>query len=116
MTKSKGTKIVERLKNFAEVLETNESISDHYTRRTVRLNLELEEYNGDLVRKTRKLLGASQAVFSQFLGVSVKTVHDWEQDRKVPKEVACRFMDEIRNDPSYWLRRLRKLSTVVDGK
>jgi len=26
--------------------------------------------------------------------------------------VACRFMDEIRRDPSYWLARLRE-STVV---
>jgi len=60
-----------------------------------------------MVRRTRGLLRASQAVFARFLGVSVKTVRAWEQGFNVPSDMACRFMDEIRRDPSYWLRRLR---------
>ena len=114
MAKSKGKKIVDRLKNFAETLERSESITDKFTCRTIKLNLEPAHYSADLVKKTRSLLGASQAIFAQFLGVSVKTVHDWEQNRKPPKDVACRLMDEIRSDPEYWLNRLKELSVTVN--
>lgn len=115
MAKSKGKKIVDRLKNFAETLEQGENITDKFTCRTIKLNLEPSPYRAELVKEARELLGASQAIFAQFLGVSVKTVHDWEQDRKRPKEVACRFMDEIRRDPGYWLNRLRELSVTANA-
>jgi putative transcriptional regulator len=105
--------IVERLKDFAETLETSESVTDKFTCRTIKLKLEPTTYSADLVKETRKLLGASQAIFAQFLGVSVKTVHDWEQGRKPPRDVACRLMDEIRRDPEYWLNRLKELSIAT---
>ncbi len=114
MTESKGKKIVDRLRNFAETLERSESITDKFTCRTIKLNLEPAPYSADLVKETRELLGVSQAIFAQFLGVSVKTVHDWEQDRKTPKNVARRLMDEIRRDPEYWLNRLRDLSVTTN--
>ena len=114
MAKSKGRKIVDRLKNFAETLERNESITDKFTCRTIRLNLEPASYSADSVKSTRKLLGASQAIFAQFLGVSIKTVHDWEQNRKTPRNAACRLMDEICRDPEYWLNRLKELSVTAN--
>lgn len=114
MAASKGRKIVDRLKNFAETLERSESITDKFTCRTIKLNLEPAPYDADSVKETRKLLGASQAIFAQFLGVSVKTIHDWEQNRKTPRDVACRLMDEIRRDPEYWLKRLRELSVTAN--
>ncbi|NQT39985.1 MAG: transcriptional regulator [Planctomycetes bacterium] len=113
MDKPKGKKIVDRLKDFAETLQRSESITDKFTCRTIKLNLEPATYNAELVKETRKLLGASQAIFAQFLGVSVKTVHDWEQSRKPPRDVACRLMDEIRRDPDYWLNRLKELSVAT---
>lgn len=113
MKDSKGKKIVERLKRFSETLESGETITDKYTCRTIKLNLEPRSYSAELVKQTRELLGTSQTIFAQFLGVSVKTVCDWEQDRKKPKEVACRLMDEIRRDPQYWLNRLKELSVPV---
>ena len=114
MAKSNGKKIVDRLKTFSETLERSESITDKFTCRTIKLNLDPVPYDADLVQRTRKLLGASQAIFAQFLGVSVKTVHDWEQDRKTPRDVACRLMDEIRRDPEYWLNTLRELSVMAN--
>lgn len=75
--------------------------------RQVVLELDLHEFQPDDVRRTRQLLGASQGVFAKFLGVSPQTVRAWEQGTKTPREVACRFMDEIRRDPAYWRARLQ---------
>ena len=68
-------------------------------------------YHPRLVRETRDLLAASQAVFARFLGVSVQTVRAWEQGVNTPSTLASRFLDEIRHDPAYWRTRLRE--TVV---
>jgi putative transcriptional regulator len=114
MSKPKGEKIVERLKGFAETLEKSENITARFTCRTIRLNLQPHQYGPDQVKKARSLLGSSQAIFAQFLGVSVRTVHDWEQGRKTPKDVACRLMDEIRRDPGYWLNRMKELSVAAN--
>lgn len=111
---SRGAKIVERLKNFAETLEKNETISDKFTCRTIKADLQPQQYSPELVKETRNLLHASQAIFANFFGVSVKTVHDWEQGRTSPQGTACRLMDEIRRDPHYWLKRLKELVTSDD--
>ena len=108
--KSVGSKIVTRLKGFVEAVESGKDPVERFTCRTVRLNLEPQAYNAALVKRTRALLGASQAIFAQFLGVSASAVQDWEQGAKPPKGVACRLMDEIRRDPNYWQSRLRELS------
>jgi putative transcriptional regulator len=107
---SVGRKITQRLKNFVEAVEGGEDPTKRFTCRTIRLQLETQQYNPDLVKETRRLLGASQAIFAQFLGVSASAVQDWEQGEKPPKGSACRLMDEIRRDPEYWLKRLRELS------
>jgi putative transcriptional regulator len=65
-----------------------------------------------LVKQTRALLGASQAVFANFLGVSVKTVRAWEQGVNTPSAMACRFMDEIRRDPKHWIARLSEAAVA----
>ena len=111
--KSVGNKIVRRLKGFVEAVENGEDAQQLFTCRTIRLQLEPQEYSPDLVKSTREILGASQAIFAQFLGVSTSAVQDWEQGYKPPKGIACRMMDEIRRDPEYWLRRLRECSTPI---
>jgi DNA-binding transcriptional regulator YiaG len=50
----------------------------------------------------------SQAVFAKLLGVSLNTVRAWEQGVNHPSDMACRFLDEIRRDPAYWVRRLKE--------
>jgi len=115
---SVGTKIVNSLKNFVETIEASDNVDDVLRRfncRTIRLNLESQSYSPELVKSTRGLLGASQAIFAQFLGVSTSAVQDWEQGAKPPKGSACRLMDEIRRDPDYWISRLRDLATPVSA-
>jgi len=101
-----GQKIADRLSRMSETVERTQDVSLAYTCRTVKLNLEPQEYTPDLVRATRNVLSASQAIFAEFLGVSVKTVRDWEQGIEHPNRLACRFMDEIRRNPEYWRQRL----------
>jgi len=101
-----GARILERLTDFAEALEAEGAIPQRFNRRRVILDLQPAPYGPNLVRQTRILLGASQAVFAQFLGASVKAVRAWEQGVNAPNEMACRFMDEIRRNPKYWRDRL----------
>jgi putative transcriptional regulator len=40
------------------------------------------------VAKTREITGLSQTRFAQLLGVSVRTLQDWEQGRRAPSGAA----------------------------
>ena len=79
MSNSLGEKLQRRLGAFAAALENHESVSERFTCRTIKLQLEPRSYGPRQVKGTRKLLGVSQAIFAQFLGVSVKAVSAWEQ-------------------------------------
>ena len=104
---SVADRIVSRLTHFTKALESGEAVSEKFTVRTIRLNLQPTAYDTESVRKTRELLNLSQPLFAKFLGVSVQTVRAWEQGDNVPSDMACRFLDEINRDPAYWQRRLR---------
>ncbi len=107
-----ASEIIDGLKGFAEALQNKDLISERFTCRRVVLDLNPTRYSPELVRKTRDLLGASQAIFAQFLGVSTQTVRAWEQGVNMPQDVACRFMDEIRRDPGYWQERFKNAMVV----
>lgn len=107
MKASVGHEIVTRLEDFAEALGGDRPISDRFTCRRVVLDLNPTPYDPALVRSTREILSASQAMFAKFLGVKTKTVQHWEQGLSAPSDMACRFMDEIRQNPSYWLKRFK---------
>jgi putative transcriptional regulator len=105
MKKSFGQDLIERLTRFTDALESG--ATEEFTCRRVTLELSKRRYTPKLVQQTRAMLKTSQALFAQFLGVSVKTVHAWEQGVTEPSDIARRFMDEIRADPEYWRRRFR---------
>lgn len=107
MKASVGSEIVKRMTDFTEALACEQPISERYTCRRVVLDLSPTPYDPELVRETRKILGASQAMFAKFLGVKTRTVQHWEQGLSTPRDMACRFMDEIRTNPSYWLDRFK---------
>ena len=108
--KSLGTELTARLQKFVTELEKTDDLKARFTVRTVKLKLVPKNYTAEMVRGVRQQLRASQAVFAQFLGVSVSTVQDWEQGSKPPRGSACRLMDEIRTDPGYWNKRLQELA------
>ena len=108
---SLGSRIVERLEEFKNALNSGSKILDRFTCRKLKLELEPTRYGPKEVKHTRKLLNASQALFAKFLGVSASTVRAWEHGTNLPSAMACRFMDEIRRDPEHWIERLK--SAVV---
>jgi putative transcriptional regulator len=116
MKQTKATSVASRiiggLQEFADALDANQPLSEQFTCRLVQLDLRTTDYGPDQVKETRKILNSSQALFARFLGVSVKTVRAWEQGVNAPKEVACRFMDEIRLNPSYYQKRLRESAVL----
>jgi len=99
--------VIKRLTEFTEALEGGAKISERFTCRKMELDLKPQSYDSKLVKQTRELLGASQAIFARFLGVSVKLVSAWEQGTKEPSDLACRFMDEIRANLDSMRKRLR---------
>ena len=103
---SLSKRMLDRLKDFAGALERKEDLASRFTCRRVASNISITTKDQDGVRKTRQLLGLSQARFAQFFGVSAKTVRAWEHGVNTPSDLACRFMDEIRRNPKYWIRRL----------
>lgn len=110
--KSFGELLCEGLDEVADALARDrQSIPKEFTCHTVTLELAPIRYTPEMVQQTRAKLGASQAVFARFLGVSVKTVCAWEQGVNVPNESACRFMDEIQANPEHFKARLASLVT-----
>jgi putative transcriptional regulator len=107
MKASVGKRVVDRLQEFAEALENKEVVSERFTCRRFTLELQPTTYSPELVKGTRDLLNASQAVFAMFLGVSRGTVRRWELGTNEPSDMACRFMDEIRSNPELFRERLR---------
>jgi len=103
------SEILEALADFTDALEKGE-VTQRLTCRQFKLNLKPTQYSPDLVKETRKMLGLSQPLFGRFLGVSPKTVRAWEQGINVPHPMACRFMDEIRKNRAYWMKRLRSMA------
>jgi putative transcriptional regulator len=106
-----GELLAEGLQDLAETLRSDpQSVPQKFACRTLDLSVEPTVYTPELVQETRRILGVSPTVFSKFLGVSVRTVHAWERGDNVPKESACRFMDEIRAQPGYFVERIRSMA------
>jgi putative transcriptional regulator len=109
---SVGERIVRGLQEFVDTLEKKQPITQKFTCRVVELDLRPTPYDPKHVKETRLLLNASQSVFARFLGVSVKTVRAWEQGVNTPNDMACRFMDEIKFNPEYWIKRLQEAAVA----
>lgn len=104
MQYKKGDELVRRMRQFTRAL--NDGDATGFTARTITMNLKPTSYTPEQVKAARKSLCLSQPLFAQFLGVSLKTVRAWEQGHEVPRDVACRFMDEIRRKPDYFRERV----------
>jgi putative transcriptional regulator len=102
----KGAKIVAALERFRDAIESGAPIEERYTVRHVKLDLTPRTVGPEEVKGIRAMMGVSQPIFGQFLGVDVKTVRSWEQGRRVPSGIARRFLEEIQAAPEHWRSRL----------
>ena len=58
-------------------------------------------YGADEIIAIRKSTGFTQAIFAQYMGVSVKTVEAWEAGRNHPEGAACRLLALTKDDPYF---------------
>lgn len=107
-----GAILLPRFEAFTRALASGVDITKKFTVRRVQVTVTPAMFTPEIVKDTRRLLRASQAVFASFLGVSVQTVRAWEQGTNPPSDMACRFLDEIRLNPPYWQKRLKESMLV----
>jgi putative transcriptional regulator len=110
--KSVGQLLADGFTELATDLKSGKDISKKFTCHKVSLDLQPQSYSPNQVKKTRKVLGVSQALFAKFLGFSLNAVRAWEQGINQPPESACRMMDEIHFNPSYWQARIKGMIVI----
>lgn len=111
--KAVGRELAERLRRFTEQLgaiDKAAQLPGILTVRTVKRNLQPRAFAADEVKQVRNALRVSQAVFANFLGISVATLRDWEQGVNKPTGPMCRLLEEILRDVPAWVNRIRELS------
>jgi DNA-binding transcriptional regulator YiaG len=103
---SAGSKILAAIEEATELLRSEGLESQRLTVRTYRVPPPPCVYRPGDVKRVRELVGTSQAVLAGFLGVNVNTIQSWEQGKRLPQPLACRFLSEIEANPVYWRRRI----------
>lgn len=106
------TQLLSRMSNFVKTLKQQTELPGKLTMRTVRIAKPSIAWKPKKIAELRESLGASQIIFATFMGVSVKTIHAWEQGINKPSGIACRFLSEMQHDPAHWKKRLAELATV----
>jgi len=102
-----GAEMIAGMSSFCDAIEAGEAIEKRFTVRTVQLDLQTKPYGPGEVKQARLRLNVSQAILARFLGVSIKTLRSWEQGTRPVPLMACRYLDDILENPEIWLRRIR---------
>lgn len=104
-----GKEIIGGLSEFVEAGELGMKLEEKFNVRKVQVRTRDSKYTANRVKKVRKKMNASQAVFAQFLGVAPATVRAWECGNNVPSGLAARFLDEILENPDFFRARMQLL-------
>lgn len=110
MTRKKrnvAREIIADLKQMHATLRAGIPLREKYTVRTVREVPDPGRYDAREIQATRKLLGVSQPIFAQMLGVSAALVRSWESGQRKPAPIARRLLDQIRANPSGWREMIK---------
>ncbi len=101
-----GSRIVAAIQEATSLLRSEGLGSTQLTVRAYEVTPPPCAYLPADVKRVRELLGVSQTILAAFLGVNVNTVRSWEQGKRQPQPMACRFLAEIESNPTYWRRRM----------
>ena len=97
-----AAEIIADLTEINATLKSGIPLHKKFTLRMVLAVPEPTKYDAAGVRSTRQLLGVSQPVFAQMLGVSPALVRAWECGQRKPAPIARRLFDLIRANPANW--------------
>ena len=61
------------------------------------------------VRVIRERTSLSQSEFAQLIGVSVKTLQNWEQDRRRPTGPAAALLSIMEHDPALAVKAIHRI-------
>jgi putative transcriptional regulator len=61
------------------------------------------------IRAIRERTSLSQSEFAHLMGVSVKTLQNWEQDRRRPTGPAAALLSIIEHDPALAVKAIHRL-------
>jgi len=61
------------------------------------------------VRSIRERTALSQSEFARLIGVSVKTLQNWEQERRRPTGPAAALLSIINHDPALAVRAIHRI-------
>ena len=99
-----------RVKIFHELRDALRDV-DRYERGDRRLNLRTtvlppapKPLSPREIRRVRRSLNASQALFAELMNVSANTVESWEQGVRRPHSSALKLLHIARNNPEALLR------------
>lgn len=90
----------ESLATSLEQLEEYDKGNEDHVDIVIYRLFDFPDINADTVRALREELGATQKVFSEIVGVSVRTVESWEIGRSEPNGSAVRLMQLMLDNPS----------------
>lgn len=111
-----GQEILSALGSFVQKLETIDSVDDLpkiSTVRRVKLDLRPRPFSGEELKQIRTtVLGVSQAIFAEFVGVPRSAVQEWEQGKSEISGPVCRLLAEIVQSPEGWAAHIKALAKV----
>ena len=97
-----AAEIVADLGRVNAALKAGIPLAEKFTVRTVRNVPAPSRYSPADVRRARRLVGVSQPVFAQLLGVSAALVRAWECGQRTPSPLARRLLDQVNANPTAW--------------
>lgn len=103
-----GEEILRGLGQMRDALEREQPLESRFTMRTVELELEPRVYSAEEIQQIRRSFQASQAVFALMIGISPRTLQDWEQGRKAAPAWAGRLLQLMQEHPQPWIEMLEK--------
>jgi putative transcriptional regulator len=69
-------------------------------------------FSSSRVRAVRERIQLSQAEFARFMGVSVRTLQNWEQERRAPTGPAAALLKIVEHEPEAVLRTLHGVGSA----
>ncbi len=105
-----GREMVAGADAFLEAARDGGPIEGRFTVRTAEVGPGPREFKPEDVAAVRKYFRASQAVFADFLGVSVAALQSWEQGSRPVPGIASRYLDDLIAFPQLWERRIGKVA------